>query len=146
MNHSTSKGLGIHCHDHGHTMRFYVKTLFAVLFLVLAIQFNGQAQGARPSCNISGPLEAVAGGPDILINVEVAHSTANPTISYAFTSNSAKAVVRKQGPVVYNAAKNTATQQLTVSPGIQGSEFNLKITVTTANGVSACSQSVSVSQ
>jgi len=148
MDHYTPVCLN-HCGARFRTTKFFVKALISMLFLVFAIHFNSLAQAAHvshPACNISGPLEAVASGPDIVINVEVAHSTATPKITYEFTSNSSGASIRKKGPVVYDAAKNTATQQVTINPGTQGSEFNLKLKVATANGTSECSKSVSVSQ
>jgi hypothetical protein len=148
MDHSTPVCLN-HCGARLKTTRFFVKALISTLFLVFAIQFNSSAQAAHvshPACNISGPLEAVASGPDIVINVEVAHSTATPKITYEFTSNSSGASIRRKGAVVYDAAKNTATQQVTINPGTKGSEFNLKLKVVTVNGTSECSKSVSVSQ
>jgi hypothetical protein len=128
---------------------FAAKVLVTMLIFGFALHFNGNAQSAHmshPACNISGPLEAVASGPDITINVEVAHSTATPKITYEFTSNSSGASIAKKGPVVYNAANNTATQQVTIHPGTRGAEFNLKLKVVTAYGTSECSKSVSVSQ
>ena len=146
MNYSTLRGLGTYCQGRCSAANFLAKALFAMLFMVFAFQFEGKAQGvAYPSCNISGPLEAVASGPDITINVEVAHSTANPTINYEFSSNSSNAFIRTKGPVVYSPSKNAVTQKLIVCPGNQGSGFNLKLEVTTPNGVSRCSKSVSVS-
>jgi hypothetical protein len=126
--------------------RFFAKVFTSIIFLLFIARFEGQAQSAHPSCNISGPLEATASGPDIVITVEIAHSTATPKIDYEFISNSSGASIRKRGPVVYDAAKNTSTQQLTVSPGSRGLEFNLRLKVVTANGSSECSKSVSVSQ
>ena len=129
--------------------KFFVTALIAMLFLVFGTNLSVSAQAAHashPACNISGPLEAVASGPDIIIDVEVAHSTATPEITYDFTSNSSGASIRRKGPVVYDASKNTATQKITINPGTRGSEFNLKLKVVTANGTSECSKSVSVSQ
>ena len=141
MNHSTLTSRGAHCDARCHTLTFFAKALTALLFFVCIINFDVKAQSGRPSCNISGPLEAIASGPDIIINIEVAHSTATPDISYTFKSNSSGAFIRTKGPVIYNSAANTVKQQLTT-----GSEFNLKLTVVTANGSSECSKSVSVSQ
>ena len=146
MNHSTLTGRGAHCDARCHTLSFFAKAFTAILFFVFIIQFDGNAQGVRPSCNISGPLEAVALGAEIIINVEVAHSTATPNLTYTFTSNSSGAFIRTKGPVIYTAKTNSVTQQLTISPGQTGSEFNLKLTATTAGGVSECSKSVSVSR
>jgi len=146
MNQSTLTGRGAHCDARCHTLSFFAKAFTALLFFVCIINFDIKAQSGHPSCNISGPLEAIASGPDIIINVEIARSTAAPNLTYTFKSNSSGAFIRTKGPVIYNAATNTAKQQLTVSPGTAGSEFNLKLTVVTANGSSECSKSVSVSQ
>ena len=146
MNHVTPT-VDIHCYRYRPAMKFFAKAFSIMLLLAFLVQFSAMAQGARPSCNISGPLEAVASGADIIINVEVARSTANPNLVYSFSSNTSGATIKSKGPVVYNAAKNIATQQVTITPGTRGgAEFNLKLKVTTAGGTSECSKSVSVSQ
>lgn len=147
MDHSTLTDHVANCDAPKGKKRFLLRAFAALIVLVCFVQMNAKAQGPHPSCNISGPLEAQASGPDLIINVEVAHSTANPQLTYAFSSNTSGAVIRSQGPVVFNAATNSVKQQLTVSPGTTGAaEFNLKLTVVTANGSSECSKSVSVSQ
>ena len=149
MDYATPVYLNANSYSGLKTTRFFAKAFISMLFLVFALHFTGHAQAAHvshPACNISGPLEAVASGPDIVINVEVAHSTSSPQITYEFASNSSGASIRSKGPVVYDAAKNTATQKVIINPGTRGSEFNLKLKVVTANGTSECSKSVSVSQ
>ena len=145
MNHSTSKGIDVYCYASRHTMKYFTKIFSIMLFLVFTIQLNTSAQGSHPSCNISGPLEAVISAGDIIINVEVAFSTATPTLQYSLSGDATGAFIKAKGPLVYNAAKNTATQQLTISPGNTGSGFNLKLKATTPHGVSTCSKSVSLS-
>ncbi len=127
-------------------MRFFAKAFSCLMFFFFTFHYNGIAQGARSSCNISGPLVAVASGPDITIQVAVAQSTANPGLNYTFSTNTSGAFIRSYGAIAYNAGTNTATQTLTVNPGATGSGFNLNLAVTTAGGSSQCSTSVSVSQ
>ena len=135
-----------YCRNRFIAASWYAKACTAMLFLIVIAQFNSSGQIlAHPSCNISGPLEAVASGPDMVITVQIAHSSPNPALNYTFSSNTSNAYIKLKGPINYNAATNMATQQLTVSPGNTGSDFNLKLEVTTAAGVSACSKSVSVS-
>jgi hypothetical protein len=143
MKHYTLTGLNSCCYAPG----FLAKICISMVFMIAIFQFEGKAQGARPSCNISGPLVASATQhQNIIIDVEVANSTAKPSLEYSFSSNSSGASIKKKGPVVYNAAKNSVTQQLVVNPGGNLSEFNLKLKVTTANGTCECSKSVSVSK
>jgi hypothetical protein len=143
MKHYTLTGCNRHCY----APQFFVRVCISMFFLITIFHFEGKAQGARPSCNISGPLTAsVSSGHDIVIEVEVANSTAKPELEYKFISNSSGASIKKKGPVVYNAAKNSSTQQLSINPGSNGSEFNLRLKVITKNGTCECSKSVSVSQ
>jgi hypothetical protein len=144
----TIRGLGNYILGHFCSTSLFAKAFSIMLFLVFIIHFNGSAQaglaGNHPSCNISGALESVASGTDITVNIEVAHSTPNPKLSYEFSNNTSNAFIRSKGPIVYNAANNSATQQIVVSPGSTGTGFNLKLEVSTPAGISSCSKSVSV--
>jgi hypothetical protein len=126
------------------TTKFFAKAFIAMLLLIFAIQFTGAAQVAPPSSNISGPISAVISGHDIILHVKIAHSTPNPDLKYSFENNTSGAVIRKKTPVKYDAATNTLTQEVIVTPGTTVGGFKLALEVGAPNGTAKSSISVSV--
>jgi hypothetical protein len=129
------------------TSKSYLPKLSAAILLlvfVFAIQFSGMAQSMPPASNISGPISAKVSGHDIILHVTIAHSTPNPDLKYSFESNTSGAVIKKTEPAKFNAATNTVTQEVVVTPGTSVGGFKLHVEAANANGKAHSSISVSV--
>ena len=113
------------------------------LMLVLLFLFTNFLFAQQPACNLNGLLEAkraIDGGPNLIINSEVVGSVPGTIYKWEFKSNSSGA----------RFVSANGQRDITVNPGNQNGDFNLKLTVINPSNVRgttktcSCTKSVSI--